>query len=163
MVYASLFLKSLLIMSSSCSLSRRHIGFKKIVSSHVPTAQQVWLLEKSVVSTTKNFNLPFSFRKDEESHVANRVARSTNGVSLAKHRALGLQTCGLGRASLTVAKNFKFEENIPVAGKQFKALVVHMPRRATCVTLFWTDPQESEKQISMVWCTFSHEFCLRID
>ena len=85
----------------------------------MPKAQHLWLSEKSVVWTTKIFNLPFSFRKDEESHVAIRVARSTNGVSVAKHKAFGLQTCGLGRASLTVAKNFKFEENILVAVKQF--------------------------------------------
>ena len=41
------------------------------------------------------------------------VARSPVGVSVAKHGAPGLQTCGLGRASLTLAKNFKLEENIP--------------------------------------------------
>ena len=48
-----------------------------------------------------------------ESHVAMLVARSPVGVSVAKHGAPGLQTCGLGRASLTLAKNFKLEENIP--------------------------------------------------
>ena len=73
---------------------------------------------KECCQTTKIFNLPFPFRKDEESHVAMLVAGSPVGVSVAKHRAPGLQTCGLGRASLTLAKNFNVEKNKPVAGKQ---------------------------------------------
>ena len=64
------FLKSLSIMSSSCSLLRRQSGFKHPVGSHVPTTQHLWLSARSVVRTTKIFNLPFSFLKDEESHVA---------------------------------------------------------------------------------------------
>ena len=91
MVHA--FLKSLSIMSSSCFLLRRQSGFKHLVGSHVPTIQHLWLLARSVVRTTKIFNLPFSFRKDEESHVAMLVARSPIGVSVAKHRAPVLQTC----------------------------------------------------------------------
>ena len=91
-------------MSSSCSLLRRQSGFKHLVGSHVPTIQLLWLLARSVVGTTKIFNLPFSFRKDEESHVAMLVARSPVGVSVTKHRAPVLQTCGLGRASFDTSK-----------------------------------------------------------
>ena len=49
-----------------------------IVGSHVPRIQHqiLWLLARSVVRTTKIFNLPFSFRKDEESQGAMLVARS---------------------------------------------------------------------------------------
>ena len=58
------------------ALFRRQSGFKHLVGSHVPTNQHLWLLARSVVRTAKIFNLPFSFRKDEESHVAMLVARS---------------------------------------------------------------------------------------
>ena len=102
--WSTLFLKSLSIMSPSCSLLRRQSGFKHLVGSHVPTIQHLRLLARSVVRTTKIFNLPFSFRKDEESHVAVLVARSPVGVSVAKHRAPVLQTCGLGRASFDTSK-----------------------------------------------------------
>ena len=110
------FLKSLSIMSSSCSLLRCQSGFKHLVGLHVPTIQHLWLLARSFVRTTKILNLPFSFRKDQESHVAMLVARSLSlppppplGVSVAKHRPPVLQTCGLGRASSDASKNSRFE------------------------------------------------------
>ena len=85
-----------LILLSFAPSKRLQDGFKHLVASHVPTTQHPCLLARSVVRTTKIFNLPLSFRKDEESHVAMLVARSPVGVSVAKHRAPGLQTCGLG-------------------------------------------------------------------
>ena len=60
---------------------------------------------KERCSDDKDLQLAFSFRKDEESHVAMLIARSPHvGVGVAKHRAPVLQTCGLDRASFDTSK-----------------------------------------------------------
>ena len=64
------------------------------------------------------------------------VARSPPPcVSVAKHRAPVLQTCGRGRASSDTSKNFRFE----VQTCSWKAVIgasCPLPRRATGVKLF---------------------------
>ena len=64
---------------------------------------------KVIVHIFTTFLVEISFSharwsKDEESHVDMLVARYPVGVSVAKHRAPGLQTCGLGRASFDTSK-----------------------------------------------------------
>ena len=93
------------------------------------------------------------------------VARSPPpplGVSVAKHRAPVLQTCGLGRASSDTSKNFRFEvqtcswrtvigASCPPAPQSYRCLVIlteprgsanqiiAMTKRLRSKETFWTD------------------------
>ena len=111
----------------------------------------LWLLARSVVRTTKIFNLPLSFRKDEESHVAMLVTRSPPpppplGVSVAKHRAPVLQTCGLGRASSDTSKNFRFEVQTCSWKTVIDASCPPAPQSYRCLVIL-TEPRCSANQI----------------
>ena len=117
----------------------------------MPTIQHLWLLARSVVRTTKIFNLPLSFRKDEESHVAMLAARSPPpppllGVSVAKHRAPVLQTCGLGRASSDTSKNFRFEVQTCSWKTVLGASCPPAPQSYRCHVIL-TEPRGSANQI----------------
>ena len=94
-----------------CSLLRGQSGFKHLVGSYVPTTQHLWLLARSVVRTTKILILPFSFRKDEENHVAMLVARSPRWRGCRQSTEL---PCCRRVVSVSVlsalAKKYKFEE-----------------------------------------------------
>ena len=63
MVLAFLFLKSLLIVSSSCSLPRRQSSFKHRVGSHVPTTQHLWLLARSVARRQRSLTCHSHFAR----------------------------------------------------------------------------------------------------
>ena len=97
----------------------------------------------------KDLQLAFSFRKDEESHVAMLVAISPPppfGVGVAKHRAPVLQTCGLGRASSDTSKNFRFE----VQSYSWKTVIgtccPPAPQSYRCHVIL-TEPRGSANQI----------------
>ena len=146
--WSSPFLKSLSIMSSSCSPLCRQSGFKHLVGSHVPTIQHLWLLARSVFWTTRIFNLPFSFCKAEESHVAMLVARSPPPPwrECRQHRAPVLQTCGLSRASSDISKNFRFEVQT-CSWKTVKgASCPPAPQSYRCLVIL-TEPRGSANQI----------------
>ena len=57
------------------------------------------------------------------------------GVSVAKHRAPVLQTCGLGRASSDTSKNFRFEVQT-CSWKTVIGASCPLPRRVTGVMFF---------------------------
>ena len=105
----------------------------------------------SVVRTTKIFNLPFSYRKDEESHVSMRVARSPPPPPLAwvsPNRAPVLQTCGLGRASSDTSMNFRFEVQTCSWKTVIGASYSPVPQSYRCHVIL-TEPQGSANQIAI--------------